>query len=141
MFQLTLTSSGWVENTLYSYGPGPVAGLVFDTAGNLYGEGPHGDFVFELTPDANGQWTPKVLYNGVGCGNGEDLDGGLILDAAGTLYGTAAWGGKYHPKGGGCIGIVGVVFTLSPGANGQWTYARRYSFNGKDGSGPVGTDL
>jgi uncharacterized repeat protein (TIGR03803 family) len=46
----------------------PFAGLIFDTAGNLYGttEG-GGDYgkgtVFELTPEEGGGWTEKKLHN------------------------------------------------------------------------------
>jgi uncharacterized repeat protein (TIGR03803 family) len=43
VFELSPTSAGWVENTLYSFDPFdpngyfPIGGLLFDDAGNLYG--------------------------------------------------------------------------------------------------------
>ena len=56
--------------------------------------------------------------------------GGLVMDAAGNLYGTTVGGGAH---GG------GTVFELSPSANGDWTEKVLYSFTGiADGGGPFG---
>ena len=99
VFELTpAAGGGWTEKVLHSFSNGtdggyPVAGLIFDAAGNLYGTtyrgGTYGcGTVFELTPAAGGSWTEKVLYS---FGNGTDgayPDAGLIFDAAGNLYGT-----------------------------------------------------
>ncbi len=74
VFELTPTGGGgWTEKVLYSFGNTtdgaiPVAGLIFDAAGNLYGTtiegGTHGDgTVFELTPTGGGGWTEKVLHS------------------------------------------------------------------------------
>jgi len=53
---------------------------------------------------------------------------GLILDAAGDLYGTTFWGGN---------GGYGVVFELTP-LNGRWTEHVLHGFNGVDGANPLG---
>lgn len=58
--------------------------------------------------------------------------GGLILDAAGNLYGTTASGGSCSSSSNGC----GLVFELSPGASG-WTETVLYSFSGPDGYLPT----
>src|SRR5258708_30278313 len=72
---------------------GPVAGLIFDVSGNLYGttEGGGGNgtgTVFELIPTAGGPWTQKILYSfdRTGRGGGNYRESRLILTAAGHLY-------------------------------------------------------
>jgi hypothetical protein len=50
--------------------------------------------VFELSPDADGSWTQRVLY--IFKLNGRDGDRpqiGLVFDTAGNLCGTTDWGG------------------------------------------------
>jgi uncharacterized repeat protein (TIGR03803 family) len=118
------------EKVLHSFddngkdGTNPMAGLIFDAAGNLYGTTSSGGgtgcygvgcgTVFELTPSVNGRWTEKALHNFNGTdGNSPLAD--LIFDAAGNLYGTTYYGGPYC-GGAGC----GTVFRLTPGADGHW---------------------
>src|SRR5215472_13622229 len=77
---------------LVSDGSHPVAGLVMDAAGNLYGTtpaggGPHGNGVV-LKVDPAGNYTNLVIYtNTVTSPSGGVPEGGLIMDAAGNLYG------------------------------------------------------
>src|ERR1022692_2364418 len=143
VFELTPAAGGtWTEKVLHSFlndgtdGVNPVAGLIFDGAGNLYGTtyqgGTYGDgTVFELTPAAGGTWTEQVLHNF----NYDSTDGagphaGLIFDAAGNLYGTAASGGTYS---------YGTAFELTPAAGGTWTEKVLWNFgSGADGSYPQG---
>ena len=71
VFQLTPTSTGWNANIIYTFTDGadgkfPIAGLVADQAGNLYGvsstDGPgSGGTVFELSP-SGGSWTYHQIY-------------------------------------------------------------------------------
>ena len=141
-------AKAWSERVLYNFGHGkvghqdgrsPGGGLVFDKAGNLYGVtyggGAYGDgTVFQLSPGANNTWKESLLYafqnNGV---DGRIPEGSLTLDAAGNLYGTTSTGGA---NGG------GIVFELSPGANGTWTYSVLYNFCSTsgcpDGALPLG---
>jgi uncharacterized repeat protein (TIGR03803 family) len=119
-------------------GAGPDSSLIFDTSGNLYGTawaGGSSNFgtAFQLVPDGSGGWHENVLYNFCSiatCLDGETPTGGLILDSAGNLYGTAT--------GGGTSGASGVVFELSPGANGTWTESVLHNFcqNCADGFQP-----
>jgi uncharacterized repeat protein (TIGR03803 family) len=131
-----LDTSGNVT-VLYSFtggadGRGPLAGVIPDSAGNLYGTtGNGGDLsgcfgygcgvVFKLDP--SGQET--VLYSFTGGADGSYPDGGVILDPAGNLYGTTVNGGIFF----------GVVYKLDPA--GQETVL--YSFMGEDdGANPYG---
>jgi len=110
-------TSPWSEKVLHNFtgnggdGDLPYANLVFDAAGNLYGTtsagGAYGyGTVFELGPNRVGGWKYRVLHsfnnNGV---DGITPTGGLILDAAGNLYGTTSAGGAYG---------VGTVFRVKP---------------------------
>ncbi len=86
-------------------GTGPIASLIFDTAGNLYGTttdgGIHGcGTAFELTPMEGGGWAATVLHsfnlNGT---DGAFPVAGLNLDGAGNLYGTTLGGGDIYSFG------------------------------------------
>jgi uncharacterized repeat protein (TIGR03803 family) len=155
VFELSPSTGGaWTETVLHSFGTGsdgalPVAGLIFDAAGNLYGTSVDGGTsgtgcygygcgtVFELSPSAGGTWTESILYNfcsASGCADGASPRAGLIFDPAGNLYGTTYQGGAYVT---GCSGHgCGTVFELSPSAGSAWTETVAYSFHGKDGRGP-----
>jgi uncharacterized repeat protein (TIGR03803 family) len=120
-------------NFNYTDGNSPVAGLIFDAAGNLYGTtaggGTYGyGTVFELTPTAGGSWTEQVLHN---FGNGTDgfyPYAGLIFDKNGNLYGTTYKGGAYG---------AGTVFELTPTGGGGWAEQVLHNFgNGTDGTYP-----
>lgn len=64
------------------------------------------------------------------CSNGSGPSGGLVMDAAGNLYGTTL--------GGGGTGW-GVVFKLTPNADKSvWTETVLHSFSGQNGSQPHG---
>ena len=113
----------WSEKVLQSFSNGdprgdqPSGTPVFDSAGNLYGttelDGAHGKgTVFRMAPSPSG-WTFEVLYDFCSqpdCGDGGAPWAGLLLDAAGNLYGTA-----------------GGVFELSPEPGG-WTENVLYPF-------------
>src|ERR1039458_4539934 len=141
VFELTPTAGGtWTENVLWSFGSGtdgtsPVAGLIFDAVGNLYGTtlqgGTYGyGTVFELTPAAGGTWTEKVLYSFGSGTDGANPYAVLIFDAAGNLYGTTYFGGSSDAGN-------GTVFEVSPSAGGVWTEHVLHRFgNGTDGIWP-----
>jgi hypothetical protein len=157
LFAVALTlavpaSAEWNEQVLYSFQGGandgsvPAGGVVFDSQGNLYGAlqhygpgscAPMGNAcgaVFQLSPPAQkgGSWTETLIYEfqGKGSNDGELPNGGLIIDAAGNLYGVTAYGGT-----GDCIllGVkagCGTVYELSPPQqkDGAWTETILYSF-------------
>jgi uncharacterized repeat protein (TIGR03803 family) len=145
VFRLTPGPNGkWTHSVLHNFsgkdGAYLYAGVVLGAEGNLYGAtdsgGAYGNgTVFELAPTANDNWTKTVLHDFNGK-DGANPDGGVILDAAGNLYGTTFGGGKSN-----FCANCGTVFELSPGANGKWTETVLHSFNGHDGEGPFFSNL
>jgi uncharacterized repeat protein (TIGR03803 family) len=135
------------ETVIYQFGAagagdglGPNGGLVFDTAGNIYGTTEDGGSaqvgtVFELIPSQDGNWQETILYNFCPGGIDNCLDGqhplaGLVAGMSGSLYGTTTYGGEY---GG------GVVFELSPPSlpTGSWTEQVLWNFGAaNDGKYP-----
>jgi uncharacterized repeat protein (TIGR03803 family) len=132
--------AGSASKVLYKFKGGndgghPIAGLVFDAAGSLYGttaegggqtcdgSGPCGT-VFELTPNSDGSWTEHVLYRFAGGSDGIGPEAGLTFDGAGNLYGTTVFGGGSANCNGGC----GTVFELTPNPDGSWTESVLYRF-------------
>lgn len=123
----------WTEVELHSFvkdgrdGQNPLAGLVFDSAGNLYGttnaggvDG--GGIVFELSPPIppSTRWVEKVLHTFL-ANNKDGLypSASLLFDSAGNLYGTTGGGGDR---------AAGTAFELSPTTGGSWTEAVLHSF-------------
>ena len=148
VFELMPGAHGnWTEKVLHSFqlndGAYPQAGLIFDTAGNLYGTTWGGGAylscdaglgcgtVFELTPNADGKWSEKVLHS---FGRGEDglsPAAGLVFDTVGNLYGTTLYDGQAV-----CFGACGMVFRLTPKADNEWTETVVHYFSGPDGAQP-----
>src|SRR3954454_24207419 len=72
VFELLPSGTSWVEKTLYSFkcgndGSTPVATLIFDPSGNLYGTtklgGSHGVGVaYKLHKGTTGTWTESLLH-------------------------------------------------------------------------------
>lgn len=151
VFKLAPKGPGWVLTPLYDFlggddGRVPDARVVLGPDGTLYGTTTGGGgtgcgfglgcgTVFNLKPPPSRcasvlcPWTETVLYRF----NGPPDSGGptstVTLDAAGNLYGTAGYGAAG----------AGVVYELTPSADGAWTETILYSFLGdNDGSGPQG---
>lgn len=110
----------WIETVLYRFtghsdGGQPASPVIFDNAGNLYGTAQIGGsandgVVFKLTHTGS-SWSEGVLYSFAGPPDGGGPTGGLVFDAAGSLYGTTYYGGN--------LGL-GTAFQLSPSGSG-WT--------------------
>ena len=94
---------------------GPLAALVMDRLGNLYGTTYFGGVglgsVFKLTP-SNGSWTYTALYEfGLGSDGGYPISN-VVIDDDGNLYGTTSAGGY---TGGSCAHLgCGVVWEITP---------------------------
>jgi uncharacterized repeat protein (TIGR03803 family) len=152
---LVSATGAWAASTqksLYEFSGGadgayPIASLILDQSGSLYGTTEGGDAygsgtAFKLTPNASGGWKESVLYSFcrlTDCTDGASPGASLIFDTAGNLYGTTAGGGDPACLNGfGC----GVVFRLAPHSDGSWTESVLYSFCSltkcADGEGPDG---
>jgi uncharacterized repeat protein (TIGR03803 family) len=159
VFELTPGQNGtWKQTVLHDFkgstysgpdGAYPVSNLLLDSAGNLDGATYKGGTfglgcVFRLAKSGS-VWNETVLYSFRGANN--DASGvlggliGLAMDSAGNIFGATSAGGNgpcsdYEGNGIGC----GVVFKLSPGANGAWTESLLYSFQySTDGGIPYST--
>jgi uncharacterized repeat protein (TIGR03803 family) len=129
------TGATWTETILWSFdgtdGQDPRGGLIFDSAGNLYGTTQDGGAhkygtVFELSPSAGGTWTETVLHNfTLSSTDVAYPDATLIFDSVGNIYSTASYGGQ---SGG------GGVFELTPSTGGAWTETVLHFFNDNGGS-------
>ena len=119
VFNLTppTTSGGpWTVTAIWRFngsdGATPIAALIADASGNLYGTTvfggtSNGGTVFKLTPPttSGGPWTQTVLWSFTGGSDGAQPSAGLIADASGNLYGTTF--------GTGTIPSFGTVFKLT----------------------------
>jgi uncharacterized repeat protein (TIGR03803 family) len=97
----------WQIRVLHAFsgpdGSGPLAGLSSDAVGNLYGTTSQGGewgcgTVFKLSPQPDNRWKFALLYsfnpyNEATGGDGCWPSSGVVLDAAGNLYGTTQGGG------------------------------------------------
>ncbi len=133
--------------TLYSFcaeasctdGAEPLAGLMMDQAGNLYGTtigggGQNGGTVFVLQPIGK-RWKHKSLYSfcsQTNCADGNAPATSLIVDTSGHLYGTTQRGGPYGND-------AGTAFELLWNGN-KWKFKQLYAFCAQqpclDGSTP-----
>jgi len=123
----------WSETVIYSFtdvndGAGPIGPITFDAAGNVYGTTAFGapgvGTVFKLSPNGNGTWSGTMLYSFSGGADGKQPMSGVTIDKGGNLYGTTLYGG---------LGS-GVLYKLSPNANGTWTETVVHAF-GASGDG------
>ena len=99
------------ETILYNFtggadGAGPMAGVVMDSAGNLYGTtfsggSANAGTVFKL--DTSGEET--ILHSFTGIKDGENPYAGIVMDKVGNLYGATPTGGA---------GGQGTVFKIIP---------------------------
>jgi uncharacterized repeat protein (TIGR03803 family) len=142
VFKLSRSGRVWAETVLHSFIGGadadwPEDGLIFDTAGNLYGTSVYGggagncEFgcgtVFQLSPASGGGWTTRVIHAFDGK-DGSNPFYALSLDSSGDLYSTATDDGPYG---------YGTVFELLSLPGGQWKENVIHSFTGgSDGGAP-----
>ncbi|MGD0826083.1 MAG: choice-of-anchor tandem repeat GloVer-containing protein [Terriglobales bacterium] len=124
-------SGGWNETVLHTFtgfsdGAYPFfTTLIFDSRGNLYGttsDGGQNNYgvVFELSPVGQ-EWVETVLFNFGADGGpyGTSPFNGVVMDAAGNLYGTFLVEG---------FTLNEAVYELSPSSTG-WTLTTIYAYD------------
>lgn len=129
VYEVSPFGSGWTENVAYNFQGGSQGNdplyspVTFDNAGALYGTVNGGGYfggacatigcgvVYKLT-NSGGSWSESVLYAFRDGTDGEFPNTGVILDAAGNIYGGAGTGGS---------GQGGTIFELTP-SGGNWTF-------------------
>ena len=136
VFSLTETGGVWKENVLYSFkgaddGTEPLAGLLSDSSGALYGTTVIGGSsgvgtIFKLIQSGSG-WKKNKLFS-FNASDGAEPDGVLVADSSGALYGTTYSGGAYG---------YGNVFILAL-SGGAWHESVLWNFEGgtQDGAAP-----
>lgn len=123
------------ETVLHSFagasdGADPVAGLVADPNGNLYGttsSGGNGSCqggcgtVFKLSHNPDGTWTETQLYSFSGGQDGAFPNAGVVFDQRGNLYGATLHGGTTND---------GTIFRLTPpsSTDDPWTASVLHNF-------------
>lgn len=131
---------GWTYQHLHDFGgvdgAYPIAGVIVDGSGNLYGATGSGGnsgncpsgcgVVFKLAQNS-GTWTETVIHEFNG-DNGSNSVAPLIMDTAGNLYGSTAVGG---------LNGFGLVFELTL-VSGKWQAKTLHNFTdaGGDGAAP-----
>lgn len=137
VFELMPGNGNWTENVLYSFTGGSDGanpeGVVFDSAGNLYGTTAFGGdlsscnggcgTVFSLNASSNWALTTLHAFNST---DGASPDSGVIFDSSGSLYATTLIGGT---------GGRGVAFKLSNSGSG-WVETVLHNFDSA-GENPV----
>jgi uncharacterized repeat protein (TIGR03803 family) len=139
VFQLVRKPGDWTETILYNFeagadGAAPLAGVIADSEGNLYGTtftNGNGEFccsggtIYELSPPATAgdPWQETILYTFPVKGPGFHPSAGLWRDKLGDLFGTTTYTAS-DPFGGGS------VFKLkAPAAvGGDWTLVPMHEF-------------
>jgi uncharacterized repeat protein (TIGR03803 family) len=119
VFKLVSHRGNWKESVVHTFcakadcadGSQPEGSLSFDSGGNLLGTTAHGGSpcqsicgtVFRLSPKGK-ESVLHVFCQETNCADGEEPEGGVLVDASGNLFATTAEGGDNRE---------GAVFELS----------------------------
>jgi uncharacterized repeat protein (TIGR03803 family) len=129
------SGGGWTEKVIYTFsaagadGTDPSAGMTIAADGTMYSTTPDGGAfgagtVFSLTKTTKG-WKQTVILSLNGSSTGGYPYEGLMMDAAGNLYGAAPTGGASGQ---------GVIYRLSHTKKG-WGDTVLHSFTNQNGDG------
>jgi len=139
-------STTWTKTTIWDFDynlrptspRNPMAGLIADTPGNLYGTSYNGGklgygTVFQVSPPPAGKtdWSVSILNSLAMSPGGGYPNADLTRATDGTLYTTATNGGTHYD---------GTAFALKPPAAGKtaWTKTVLYNFGGPKARKPFG---
>lgn len=119
-YKMTKTADGYSYSIIHSFNASNdgwliYGGLVMDQAGDLYGVASNGRAsIFELSPSGSG-WTETILHTLARDGSeGSGPSSTLLMDQAGSLYGTTVAGGP--------SGSNGTAFMLTQ-IGGAWSFS------------------
>jgi hypothetical protein len=142
VFQLKQSGGIWTESRMVDFSGGgnggePMAGVILDNEGNLYGTGAEGGnnwgMAFEIKRSGS-KLKGIMLHNFCSlnsCADGAVPQAGLVMDTSGVLYGTTSAGGRCPLYCG-----SGVVFKLTHTKYG-WEETVLHAFQGgSDGTTP-----
>jgi uncharacterized repeat protein (TIGR03803 family) len=138
----------WTESILYNFqggvtdGATPSGGVVFDSAGNLYGVTANGgsgeqeyDFdstgiAYKLTPSPTpgAPWTETILHHFLARAGVVHPVGALVFDGKGNLYGASEGGTSI----GHSLGAAAYKLASPVSGSGEWNQTLLYSFGGPD---------
>jgi uncharacterized repeat protein (TIGR03803 family) len=115
VFRLTPTIGQWQMSVIHTFtgavdGAYPLTGVVFDSAGNLWGTTYYGGLfgngtVFRLSPPSNGRRWTESEYSFTGGNDGASPSAGVTFGNSGTtVFGTTTGGGTND---------LGVVYQIS----------------------------
>jgi uncharacterized repeat protein (TIGR03803 family) len=134
VYQLVQSGGTWTETVVHNFsggldGSGPGNGLTVDQSGNLYGMTPTGGAqglgtIYQLHPTSGG-FSFKVLHAFTGGTDGAAASAGRLLLAHHAVFGVATVGGAHG---------AGTAFKLAQ-AQGLWTFASIYAFQGEPNAG------
>jgi len=114
----------------------PETNLIMDAAGDLFGTSSQGGSkglgaVFEIIKTGSGYSSAPTVLASFDGADGANPSSGLIMDAAGDLYGATAGGGTNND---------GALFEITKNSSGySSTPVMLASFNGADGAEPGGS--
>jgi autotransporter passenger strand-loop-strand repeat protein/uncharacterized repeat protein (TIGR03803 family) len=136
IYEIAKTGSTYSSTpiTIASFASGNPVNVILDTSGDLFGltesGGASGDgTVFEIAKTGSSYGSPVTLATFDGA-NGYGPLGGLVMDAAGDLFGTTQSGGAHGD---------GTVFEIAKTGSTYGPLTTLYSFDYTDGESPVGT--
>ena len=127
VYQLSQGLGGyWTETVIYTFtglldGADPMAGVLLDSSGSLYGltiaggtttENFGGGTLFKLTPNSGGQWSENTIYSFQNIADGlSPQEGQLARDGNGNFYATMLVGGRSSAN---CPYGCGTVVEVAP---------------------------
>jgi uncharacterized repeat protein (TIGR03803 family) len=138
--ELSPSSGTWNYTDLYDFCPQNICATgfnlhvppIWDAKGNLWGTTFEGGItqspcittlgcgvIYEVTPNGDGTWTYKVMYQFASSSTDGQLPyGGLVIDASGNFFGSTLGGGTYNQ---------GTIFKFTY-TGGQWVETILYDF-------------
>ena len=138
LFVLVAAAGAQTYSILTSFdgtnGSSVAATPLIDGSGNVFGTTTYGGssgcgVVYELVNNGGGRYTNTTLYTFTCGDDGGYPYGGVVMDSAGNLYGTAGEFGAYD---------AGVAFELVNKGCGSYRFEVIHTFSNSKGNGPIG---